>query len=179
MIQFDTLPAYTLRSRSLPIDFFVDRLGSGRMVDDMDYQRGHVWSLERKQNLIRSVLMGVPFGAVTLNDRAVARFADPDDPRGDVFALIDGKQRVAALVGFMAGEFTTPAGWWSAADVDQHERLDVPHVGWGQLTARGRRRIADVALPVWVAQVSSVADERTIFDLVNFGGVPQGASDQP
>lgn len=69
------------------------------------YQRkGHVWSLSMKQNLVDTVLNGFDIpkfymaNFILLNSEL--------NQSGKKFAVIDGKQRLLALFGFFAGEFT-------------------------------------------------------------------------
>lgn len=67
-----------------------------RMDLDVDtpYQRGPVWTQEQRQNLVRSLLRGLPIPAIVLNDRAnpdwVARNGHPLDTDTPYSAVIDG-----------------------------------------------------------------------------------------
>ena len=51
----------------------ISRFTYENALDDYDlnpsYQRGHVWGVERKRNLIKSMLMGLPIGAIIVNNR--------------------------------------------------------------------------------------------------------------
>lgn len=71
-----------------------------------EYQRGTVWKMPQKQGLIDSLLRGyqIPLIYVHLEQR-------PNNYTGAVETtawLVDGQQRLAAIVGFLNGEFTLP-----------------------------------------------------------------------
>lgn len=144
------------------------------------YQRGYVWSVTRKQKLIRSLLEGVPIPSIIVNDRFSAKFTHPgyDQERCWATAVIDGKQRIAAIAGFANGEYAIPASWpeedWAATTADTD---DGPYVFWSGLSLPARRFFSNLPLGVSVGQFKTLADEKEIFDRVNFGGVAQGGSD--
>ena len=71
-----------------------------------EYQRGTVWKLPQKQGLIDSLLRGyqIPLFYVHLEQR-------PNNYTGGVETtawLVDGQQRLAAIFGFLQGEFALP-----------------------------------------------------------------------
>lgn len=71
-----------------------------------EYQRGTVWKLPQKQGLIDSLLRGyqIPLIYVHLEQR-------PNNYTGAVETtawLVDGQQRLAAIVGFINGDFALP-----------------------------------------------------------------------
>jgi 5-methylcytosine-specific restriction endonuclease McrA len=71
-----------------------------------EYQRGTVWKLPQKQGLIDSLLRGyqIPLFYVHLEQR-------PNNYTGEVETtawLVDGQQRLAAIFGFLEGEFALP-----------------------------------------------------------------------
>ena len=71
-----------------------------------EYQRGTVWKLPQKQGLIDSLLKGyqIPLIYVHLEQR-------PNNYTGGIEItawLVDGQQRLAAIVGFLNGEFALP-----------------------------------------------------------------------
>lgn len=164
------LPSLSLDNKSRPLDFFAMKVEQGRLEMDQDYQRGLVWGIERKQNLIRSMLMGLPIGAVTLNNRLMADFEGSTD-----FSVIDGKQRVSAILGFMSDEFGVPASWFPAERVETV--VEDGLVYWSGLSAVAQRKFENTPLATTEAQVGTVGEEEVIFDLINFGGVAQGESD--
>ncbi|HUM53495.1 MAG TPA: DUF262 domain-containing protein [Chitinophagales bacterium] len=64
-------------------------------------QRGFVWNLDQKRELINSMLMGrhIPHCAII-------NIVDPSDGHKDILQIIDGKQRLSAMVDFYENKFT-------------------------------------------------------------------------
>ena len=149
------------------------------------YQRGDVWDDNRRRLLIRSLMQGVPIGAITVNDRFAAGFHEPAygpvrpaANRNWAFAVIDGKQRFTSFVRWLRSELTVPASWFPASEIlCQEDTVDGPHVRLNGLEAPRRRHFRNYSVAVVEAKVRTLDDERTIFDLINFGGVPQGETD--
>lgn len=162
----------SLRTTNSPLASFVDRMDKGEVILDPPYQRGSVWGVERQRNLIRSLTMGLPIGAIFVNDR----------PFPDGWAIIDGKQRLEAVASWLHGDLTVPRDWFPAEHV-----LQLPNprgddmVSFNDLTLKGQRSWdMNAAVAVYWADFKGstmVAQEAELFDLVNFGGVPQGDSD--
>lgn len=174
-----------LNTTNRPMAWLIDRgLGESRgaMFDlDQPYQRGHVWGVARRQNLIRSVLMGVPIASIVVNDRHLAHFNEPGypDSRNWAYAIVDGKQRVTTIMMFGRDEFAVPASWFRAGSVETTEDTeDGPYVRYSGLTETGRRRFENKPLAVSEGRFPTLADERMIFELVNYGGVHQGDVDE-
>jgi hypothetical protein len=60
----------------------------------MNLQRGFVWSLQQKQALIESIMVGRPIptiSAIYTND--------------DIYQVIDGKQRLSTIISYLKDEF--------------------------------------------------------------------------
>ena len=65
------------------------------------YQRKLVWDLNDKEMLIDSILHGIPIPAILL-----ARFDVPgDDGASDILEIVDGLQRVDAIISFVMGKY--------------------------------------------------------------------------
>lgn len=152
------------------------------------YQRGNVWGDDRRRLLIRSLMLGVPIGAITVNDRFAAGFYESSygadghgrmtPSRNWATAIIDGKQRFTAFVMWMRGELTVPASWFPESEIVSTENTDDgPYVRLTGLVERQRRFFGNKPVPVVSAKVTTLAAEREIFDLINFGGVAQGETD--
>jgi hypothetical protein len=150
---------------------------------DQPYQRGDVWGPVRRRNFIRSLLLGVPIPSIILNNRWEANFTHPgwSPERCASHAVVDGKQRCTTMLMFMRGELDVPASWWKPEHLDETVPLietdDGPHVNWAGLTDRGHHRFRDRTIGVAEGGFATLAEEKVIFDLVNFGGVPQGETD--
>lgn len=135
------------------------------MLLDPPYQRGLVWGQKRKVNLIRSLLLGVPIPSIVINDRFAAQW---DENLSCV--VIDGKQRISALLDFFNGVLRIPAEWVGMS-------TETGWVAYGDLPQPLQRRLRCHPLPFCEAQLPSLEAEREVFDLINFGGIPQGESD--
>lgn len=131
------------------------------------YQRGDVWPVEKKRNLWKSLLMGIPVPAIFVNRRG----NDYTD-----YYVVDGQQRLRALVGFRQGEFGLPLDWLAEDMVEN----PAPFVCWDDLTDIGRRRLRMGLSPIpWLeTTLETEADEAALYLLVNYGGVEQTAEDR-
>lgn len=158
-------------------------LGRTAATFDLDapYQRGHVWGVQRKRDLIESLLRGLPTAAIIVNDRHKARtraeldgvptdFADVNYGAGPVKAIVDGKQRITAVRDFVSDRFTVPAEWFGVAG--DAEGMVI----WSDLP-EGKRTDFEFSttFTVSTASVPTLAEEERVFDLINTAGVAQGA----
>lgn len=67
-----------------------------------EFQRGLVWTQKQKEQLILSMLNGLPIGAFYLNDW----WFDEDEKRAKMdHVLFDGQQRFTAILDFLIGQF--------------------------------------------------------------------------
>ncbi|WIB65381.1 DUF262 domain-containing protein [Curtobacterium sp. MCBD17_040] len=156
-----------LMSRS--VSFVTDEYMRDKIDLDAPYQRGSVWSEQQRRDLIRSALLGLPFGAVTINERG-------PKATGAYYACVDGRQRIEAFRAFLDDDLVIPATWLNSDDVVTTE--DVPgwpvpgvrHSGTSQPFQRGFRM---TPFAVSEAHVRSVSEEAEIFRLLNSGGVAQ------
>lgn len=150
----------------------------GHMVLDPPYQRGSVWTVEQRRNLVRSWMLGLPIPALIVNRRYLERFVHPDGPRHE-YAVIDGKQRLETAVAWFAGELTVPASWFDPGMVlEPVDTDDGPYVAYTGLDVVEQRYTSNrFLIPVAEASVATVGEEAAIFGLVNGAGVPQSEED--
>lgn len=165
------LRQYRVTSTSRPAEFFCDTSGAPRFDLDQPYQRGVVWGLRRQQNLIKSLLMGIPVPAIMLNDRFGAEFSHHGYSRDRCwsYAVVDGKQRITALRRFLNSEFSVPAGWFADGADGEVRFADLP--------VTQQRRLRNTPIAVTEGQFATLDAERELFDLLNFGGLAQGEAD--
>ena len=71
----------------------------------INLQRGFVWTLEQKRELIYSVFMGrhIPHCAII-------NIVNPKDTNKDIWQIIDGRQRLSTFYSFVNNEFTVFIG---------------------------------------------------------------------
>lgn len=77
------------------------------------YQRDFCWTLEQKQNLIHSLYLGIDIGKIVVRKREwseVQKLADAGETELAFNDIVDGKQRLEALRGFLMGEYTDRDG---------------------------------------------------------------------
>lgn len=136
------------------------------LILDPPYQRGSVWGVTRQRNLWFSLLSGVHVGVVVLNVR-----------EDNSVVVVDGKQRIEAAHAFLSGNLTLPA-WWFPQEALTVERDENAMVSWGDLTRLGQGMCQRPGIAVQRTELGTVEEEALLFDLINFGGVPQGETDE-
>ncbi len=155
------------------------------------YQRQSVWDTEKRRGLIKSLIMGVPIGSVTM--------ALHPSNLGAFYRVVDGKQRIEAVRAFVDGEFSVPGWWFSESDFHegQADQLRATDVYWSDLSQPGQFMVKMSNLPAveFKPEVEYIARpeggythrrrnaeeilqaEAELYLLLNFGGVPQTDED--
>ena len=155
-----------------PLEVFLhwrSRCESESLYLDAPYQRGFVWGEKRKVNLIRSLTLGIPTGIIVINDRLKADFElEPGRGYDARMAVIDGKQRISAIIDFVDGRISVPGEFFDVAGM----------VRFIDLSTVQQRRFRGMPMATAEATVSTLDQEREIFELINFGGLAQGESDE-
>lgn len=82
--------------------FFLDKNGN-----EVPYQRDFVWELKDNQLLIESIYQGIDIGKIVIRKRSFKFVEDRvKDSKVPFFKeIVDGKQRLNAIVKFIAGEY--------------------------------------------------------------------------
>lgn len=190
------LPHYQLTTLNSPVFSFV--MDDRRKEYDLTapYQRGSVWTEEQRRNLIKSLLIGIPIGAVTVAKQDIRS-------TGPYYRVVDGKQRIETLWAFVDGILSVPRDWFDHRDLDLTPMTVREWVAWDDLTPRGHRRFEGCTLgtvefdsqseTVELAEpdaqgnrfvhrrrtpVEALAAEAELYLLINFGGVEQTAADR-
>jgi hypothetical protein len=158
------LPEVYLKNTTRSLDFFPHLRDGSQVLLNPPYQRGDVWGPVRRVNFIRSLLMEIPIPSLVLNDRLYADWVDGDFR----FAVVDGRQRITTILRFFDSQLAVPGHWFD---------IDAPSVVYRDLPLKDQRRFGNKGIAVSEARLSDLAAEQEVFDLINFGGVPQGSSD--
>ncbi len=87
------------KSTEETIGWFKDRFVEGSLVIKPPYQRNPVWLLRQKCHLVESVLQGLP-----IPELFVQRSTDEEGKT--TYAVVDGQQRVRALLQFVGADTT-------------------------------------------------------------------------
>lgn len=90
-----------LSSQPTTIQSIYNWFSEDRIFVNRRYQRKLVWTLEEKQKLIESIQKKYPIPAILIAER---------ESPGDSFEIIDGLQRIQAIVSFIEQSFSTVDG---------------------------------------------------------------------
>lgn len=125
------------------------------------YQRDLVWSLEQNQLLIESIYKGISCGTILIRQRSWSylRKAQANGETEIAFMdIVDGKQRLNAIRGFIHNEFP-----------DMHGNY------YNDLSNYAQHKFGDNQLFQYADMPESTTDEETLFQFLklNHEGVPQ------
>jgi uncharacterized protein with ParB-like and HNH nuclease domain len=129
--------------------------------EEVEYQRGLVWSLEQKQLLIMSIWNQIEIGKVVIRKRnynwVINRLKAGKKEHTAFADLVDGKQRVNAIVSYIKGEFS-----------------DMNGIYWYDLSENAKRKFLSYrnVMLVEMDDKTSDADVLAAFLAINFTGVP-------
>ena len=173
-----------INAMSMPLTNLVEFVENGRIDLSPPYQRGDVWQEDQRVALVYSWLCGATVPSITINDRSGHVWRDRTafninlTDQG-IWAVIDGKQRLATAVMWVRGEFAVPASWFPSDMVSLTEDTDDgPYVRHTGLTRQGQNWGTNrTAMPVGVGEFASVREEAAIYVLFNGGGTPQTDAD--
>jgi len=88
--------AMNYRNSELRLDSIVTYLNEEKINLSPVFQRGHVWSLTVRRNLIKNILLGKPIPAIFLYKEASGSKY--------TYNILDGKQRLESIILFIANE---------------------------------------------------------------------------
>ena len=129
------------------------------------YQRKLVWTLEEKRKFIDSILKGYPVPIILL--------AEVRKGERTVYEIIDGMQRLNALMGFIENEYAVNGEFFEIESMAQSkQRLDEGNLQ--QLEPKMDRdssvRIASYTVPVSVYEAGRENEIDEVFRRINSGG---------
>lgn len=172
------LAEYTPETLNRTADHFLVRDTGDPFHLDTPYQRQSVWTVDQRRNLIKSLRMGLPVGAVWTNERTT-------NDAHHYYGVIDGRQRIETIRMWFASEFGVPRAWF---DLPSHAADRSPWVPPGNpddivtyadLTDNGQRMCRNRwHLGELHVRGLTIEQEADLYLLVNFGGVAQTAADQ-
>ena len=152
-----------LAQTNRPVDTVRYWRESGDMELNPPYQRGLVWGKIRKRNLIYSILRGIPIPSIIINDRASAGWDEKIS-----CAVVDGKQRISAILDFLDGKLFIPGEWFDMEGEIAFADIPLPRQRGFRLTP----------IQFCEGRLKSIEEEIEVFELINFGGVAQGDKDE-
>lgn len=140
---------------------------ANRLFVNRRYQRKLVWSLEEKQKLVESILYKYPIPAILLSEK--------DDNSGH-FEIIDGLQRLNAIISFVEGAFSLPDGRYfnisafPTAKLRLDEGVFVPLEANTFLSTAEVTTILDYSLAFSVMRKATNEEVDDVFDRINSYG---------
>lgn len=133
---------------------FIDEGGN-----EVVFQRDFCWSLKDKQLLIDSIYNNIDIGKIVLRLRSYEYVIERAGQNKEVGwkDVVDGKQRLNAILGFVNGEFEDTNGnkFEDLSDNAQHQFLDFMSIAYGE-----------------IGEDATDEDVKSVFMGVNFAGVP-------
>jgi hypothetical protein len=129
--------------------------------EEVEYQRGLVWTVYQKKLLINSIWNHIEIGKVVLRLRpfhwVTERINDGKIEHTAFADLVDGKQRVNALVSYIKGEFS-----------------DMEGIYWQDLSENAKRQFLSYRGVTYVELDEKTSDKETLaaFLAINFTGTP-------
>lgn len=166
------LTRLALDARNSPVLSFDPRYTSEEFDFNPSYQRGSVWTDSQRVALVKSLLQGLPIGAIFLNRRSLL------DPTG----VVDGKQRIETIRAFIADNLAVPTEWFDDHDLAKdalRDRLwnNVDAVYYSDLKPRTQRIFGHASVAVYITTFKTEAEERDLYLRINTGGTAHTDAD--
>jgi len=125
------------------------------------YQRDFVWSLQDKQNLIDSIYNGIDCGKIVVRERGwktIEKLVESGEKEVAFHDIVDGKQRLNTIGGFIKGEFPDSEGNY-----------------FNDLSNEAQGNFTNNQLLSYGVMPENTSDEQVLkqFLKMNFCGVPQ------
>jgi len=127
----------------------LEHLGPFRLPD---FQRPRVWTLEQNVKLIESMWKGIPIGTYSVNQIQNFEMESETFQKYDSL-LLDGQQRIAAILDYMGDKFAVFGNLFSD--------LSVPD----------QRHFEQLKFPYRLTHFQEIEDITEYYDTMNFGGV--------
>lgn len=126
------------------------------LILEPSFQREYVWNQPKKQQLIDSILLGIP----------IPTFYFSIDKNGNLL-VVDGKQRINSILEFLEGKLSLPSSYRFLC-LDKESKHDVH---FKELESRVKRKFEDYPLTCYLVDSSVIPRfQNEIFMRVNRGG---------
>lgn len=134
------------------IEQFKNARDDGTLNVNPEYQRRSVWKEKDKILLVDSIARRLPIGAITL-------YRELSEDGVWQYEVLDGKQRLTAIFGYLDGEFTIKRSVITQAlDEDEDElpfqgtAAELYDLSWSSLTSTQRKRILQYEVPTFLVE---------------------------
>lgn len=114
-VKSDDLNGLVIYSRDWTIETIINQIESGNIDLDPSFQRRNVWNNNKRSKLIESLIVGYPVPEVVLAEVPGKK---------KQYVVIDGKQRLLAIHGFLKPEFDFWTGKAELKDLTIRTELD-------------------------------------------------------
>ncbi|HEL2260775.1 TPA: DUF262 domain-containing protein [Streptococcus suis] len=126
------------------------------LILEPDFQREYVWKKDKKQQLIDSLLLGIP----------IPTFYFSIDKNGNLL-VVDGKQRINSILEFLDGQLSLPPTYRFLC----LDKETTGEVYFSDLESRIKRKLEDYPLTCYLVDSSVIPRfQNEIFMRVNRGG---------
>ncbi|MDX9695802.1 MAG: DUF262 domain-containing protein [Bacteroidales bacterium] len=98
-----------------------------------DYQRGHVWEQKHKQALIKSIFENIDIGKFVF----IYRTFEHGDSSGNFYEVLDGKQRVTAILEFYENRFQYEGFYFKDLCVQDRHHFENYMISYCQVNEKG------------------------------------------
>lgn len=159
------LSRLSFSSSALTLGALSNMAREGELVLDPSYQRASVWTDDQRMALVRSILSGIPIGAVFLNVRP-----DPTEP----YRVVDGRQRIEAIRDFVGGSIRFPAAWIEPSQLEGSADDDGLVCFRDLSTPLQRVLRMSSKVSAYETRLETEEQEAELFRLINFTGTPMG-----
>jgi hypothetical protein len=149
------------KSTEETIGWFKDRFAEGTLIIKPPYQRKPVWLLRQKCHLVESVLKDLP-----IPELFVQRSTDEEGKT--TYAVVDGQQRVRALLQFVGVDTTEDQLEFDKFPLDKLEAdSDWFGLSFAELEAEGKRDFYGYALAVRYLDTDDEEEMKDMFRRLN------------
>jgi Protein of unknown function DUF262 len=139
------------RSAAQSIAWFLDLAHSRQLDLDPEYQRRSVWNQDYRQYFIDTIFRNFPSPAIFLD-------VEISSIGRSVYHVVDGKQRLSAIIGYMRDEFPSSA---------VHSGPELGNKYYSELPDRSKTAFLRYILPVEFLDNASTSDLQQAFDRLN------------
>lgn len=137
------------------INKLVKKMQDGTAVVDSTSQRGLVWDLSKKIDLIESIIFKVNIGAITCNKK------------GEIYSIIDGQQRGNAIAGFISNKFVLKG--ILPYELSDGTEVDLNGKTFDEFPEELKKRIKGQSLLVYSYEDLSMEEEAFVIKKLNNG----------
>lgn len=139
---------------------------NGKINFDHVTQRSYVWEKKRKSALIESMILGYPVPAIFAK-----RVVDLEKKNNNIYYVMDGKQRLSTIAGFINNEFSLsqlkPVKYTNHSG--EIQEIDVTQLYYKQLPEELQDIVKDTMFNIVFFDNLTATEEKELFKRLNSG----------